>query len=116
VAVRRALRAHQHHVIEQPLTGLEIAPGRPYRCAITLDAASGVAEWRVDGHLVHDVRGVEIPTEFRIGMGLITLHPIVDGRSRSLRGQGLTASFGPISLTSLCDGRPGTARSGSGGR
>src|SRR3954447_18690872 len=61
VAVRRALRAHQHHVIEQPLTGLEIAPGRPYRWTITLDAASGVAEWRVDGHLVHDVRGVEIP-------------------------------------------------------
>lgn len=87
------------HVVEHPLAGLEIAPGRPHRCEITLDAGRGTAEWHVDGYLVHDMRGVEIPTEFTIGMGLITLHPIVAGTSRSLRGQGLTASFGAISVS-----------------
>jgi hypothetical protein len=86
------------YVVEQPLVGLQIAPGRPHRCEVTLDVGRGSAEWHVDGHLVYDVRGVEIPTQFTIGMGLITLHPIADGTSRSLRGQGLIASFGPISV------------------
>ncbi|MGH4026560.1 MAG: DUF6081 family protein [Pseudonocardiaceae bacterium] len=87
------------YVIEQPLAGLEIAPGRAHLCTVTLDAGRGVAEWWVDGHLVYDVRGVEIPTQINVGLGLITLHPIVDGTSRSLRGQGLSASFGPISVS-----------------
>ncbi len=87
------------YVVEHPLAGLGIAPGRPHRCEVTLDARPGRAEWYVDGQLVDNVRGVEIPTEFTIGMGLITLHPIIDGTGRSLRGQGLTASFGPISVS-----------------
>ncbi|GEL20632.1 DUF6081 family protein [Pseudonocardia asaccharolytica] len=86
------------YVIEHPLAGLEVAPGLAHRYEITLDARRGAAEWRVDGHLVHDVRGVEIPTRVNVGLGLITLHPVADGRSRSLRGQGLSASFGPISV------------------
>lgn len=75
------------YVVENPLAAVEIAPGRMHRFELTLDAARGAAEWRVDGQLVYDVRSVEIPGRVNVGMGLITLHPIVGGRSCSVRGQ-----------------------------
>lgn len=86
------------HVVEQPLAGLSIAPGRRHRYELTLDRGRGVAEWRADGQLIHHVLGADIPERVTLGLGLITLHPIVDGRSTSLRGQGLVATFGPVSV------------------
>lgn len=86
------------HVVEQPLAGLQIAPGCSHLCEVTLDAGRRAAEWRVDGRVVYEVCGVEIPGRITLGLGLITLHPIIDGRSRSLRGQGLSATFGRISV------------------
>jgi hypothetical protein len=87
------------YVVEHPLAGLEVAPGCGHRYEVTLDAARDSAEWRVDGQLVYHVQGVHIPTQVNIGLGLLTLHPIAGGKSRSLRGQGLSASFGSISVT-----------------
>ncbi|MQA13832.1 MAG: hypothetical protein GEV09_06540 [Pseudonocardiaceae bacterium] len=87
------------HVIDSPLAGIETAAGRPHHCEVTLDAAQRSAEWRVDGALVFEVRDVLVPDEVKLGVGLITLHPIADGTSRSVRGQGLSASFGPIQVT-----------------
>ncbi|RTL66045.1 MAG: hypothetical protein EKK42_18890 [Pseudonocardiaceae bacterium] len=86
------------HVIEAPLAGLEIAPGLSHAYEVTLDAGRRVAEWRVDGRLMFDVADAEIPGQVSVGLGFITLHPIADGRSRSLRGQGISASFGPIQV------------------
>jgi hypothetical protein len=87
------------YVVEHPLSGVTPAPGVPHTYTVTLDAGRGTAEWRVDGTLIYHILGVEIPASVNIGLGLLTLHPIVDGKSRSLRGQGLSASFGPISVT-----------------
>jgi hypothetical protein len=87
------------YVVEHPLSGIVAAPGLSHTHTVTLDAGRGTAEWRVDGTLVHHVNGVEIPAQVNIGVGLFTLHPIVDGKSTSLRGQGMSASFGPISVT-----------------
>jgi hypothetical protein len=87
------------YVVENPMAGVEIAPGQMHRFEVTLDAVRGAAEWRVDGQLVYDVRGVEIPDRVNVGMGLITLHPLVRGRSRSVRGQGLSAVFGALSVS-----------------
>ncbi len=87
------------YVVDEPAAGLDIASGRAHHYQVTLDAGRGAAEWRVDGHLVFDARDIEIPAEVKIGMGIITLHPIVEGRSRSVRGQGLAASFGPMSVS-----------------
>lgn len=86
------------YVTEHPLSGIVAAPGLSHRYAVTLDAAAGTAEWHIDDTLVHHVRG-EIPSQVNVGLGLFTLHPIRDGRSQSLRGQGIDASFGPISVS-----------------
>jgi hypothetical protein len=87
------------YVVENPLVGVEVPPGRMHRFEVTLDAARGAAEWWVDGQLVYHAWGVEIPDRVNVGMGLITLHPIVEGRSRSVRGQGLSAVFGALSVS-----------------
>jgi hypothetical protein len=87
------------HVVEQPLSGIVAAPGLSHEYTVTLDAGRGTAEWRIDGTLVHHLHGLEIPAQVNVGLGIFTLHPIVDGRSTSLRGQGMAASFGPVSVT-----------------
>jgi hypothetical protein len=86
------------HVVEQPLSGIPVAPGRPHDYAVTLDAGRGTVEWHIDGTLVYLIQGAEIPAQVNVGLGIFTLHPIRDGRSTSLRGQGMAASFGPISV------------------
>lgn len=87
------------YVTENPLADLTVAPGLPHHYEVALSRRHGAAEWRVDGHLVHHVRGAEIPAQVSIGLGIFTLHPIVDGKSQSLQGQGLSASFGPVSAS-----------------
>jgi hypothetical protein len=86
------------YVVDHPFSGIVAEPGRSHRYSVSLDAGSRTAEWRIDGTLVHDVRGVEIPAQVNVGLGIITTHPIKDGKSRSLRGQGMSATFGPISV------------------
>jgi hypothetical protein len=86
------------YVADHPFSGIEAAPGLSHRYSVTLDAGNSTAEWRIDGTLVFDVRGIEIPTQVNVGLGIITVHPIKDGKSQSLRGQGMAASFGPISV------------------
>lgn len=86
------------YIVEAPLAGIEIAPGLSHHYQVTLDASRSAAEWRVDGRLVYQALGIEIPSQVNIGLGMITLHPISGAKSQSLRGQGLTASFGPIAV------------------
>ncbi|MFE5854637.1 hypothetical protein ACFQ61_15675 [Streptomyces sp. NPDC056500] len=45
--------------------------------------------WYIDDRLTYEARDTEVPPTLRIGMGLFTLHPLHDGRSVSLRGQGM---------------------------
>jgi hypothetical protein len=87
------------YVVDAPLSGIVAEPGLSHTYTVALDAGRGTAEWRIDGTLVHQVRGAEIPTQVNIGLGIFTVHPIVDGKSTSLRGQGMSASFGPISVS-----------------
>lgn len=87
------------YVIEAPLSGVATKQGQSHAHSVTLDAGRGLAQWHVDGTLVYQVHGVEIPTQVNIGFGIFTLHPLHDGRSTSLRGQGLSASFGPVSVS-----------------
>jgi hypothetical protein len=60
---------------------------------VTLDRPNSSATWRVDGHTVYEARGTLIPERVRIGVGIWTMLPIRDGRSRSLDGQGLDARW-----------------------
>jgi uncharacterized protein DUF6081 len=86
------------HVVEAPLSGVVAEAGRRHTYTISLDAANGAAEWRVDDTPIYHLRGAEIPSQVNVGLGLFTLHPITDGRSTSVHGQGIAASFGPISV------------------
>lgn len=86
------------HVVEEPLAAPQAKPGAAHRHEVRLDRGQGVAEWRVDDILVHHLHGAEIPERITVGIGIFTLHRIVDGRSTSLRGQGLSATFGPVSV------------------
>jgi hypothetical protein len=62
-------------------------------CEITLDRSRSSAAWRVDGHTVYQTHGTFIPERVGIGVGIWTMLPIRDGRSRSLDGQGMSARW-----------------------
>lgn len=81
------------YIIDAPLSGVSVAPGRAYACAITFDVDRRAAEWRVDGALVFEAAQVPVPQAVTLGFGFISLHPLADGRSTSLHGQGLEGSW-----------------------
>ncbi len=77
------------HVVHAPLAGIHIRPDRFHRYAITLDRDHHTVTWYIDDSPVYTARPQNLPVTVRIGFGLITLHPIAEGLSTSLRGQGL---------------------------
>jgi hypothetical protein len=82
-----------YHVVESPYEEFDDDFTRLRACAVTLDRTSSTAAWHVDGRRVYEVPGTVIPERVRIGIGIWTMLPIRDGRSRSLDGQGLDARW-----------------------
>lgn len=82
-----------YHVVESPYEDFDDDFTRLRACEITLDRSTSTATWRVDSHTVYEARGTLIPDHARIGLGIWTMLPIRDGRSRSLEGQGLVARW-----------------------
>src|SRR5216683_783697 len=73
---------------------LRTTPDDYQHCAIALDAGAGSVRFTVDGVLVYRVPSLPvIPTQLHVGMGLMTLLPIQDGRSVSVRGQGMAGRW-----------------------
>ena len=97
----RVLALHEHlgpadpfyRVAESPYEDFEDDFGRLRTCEITLDRFRSTASWRVDGRTVYEAAGTLIPDRVQIGFGIWTMLPIRDGRSQSLRGQGLQARW-----------------------
>ena len=81
------------YVIESPYEDFEDDFTRHRTCEITLDRSSSTATWRVDGHKLYEAPGILIPERVHIGLGIYTQLPIRDGRSRSLKGQGMSARW-----------------------
>ncbi|MGQ4599330.1 DUF6081 family protein [Nocardia sp. R6R-6] len=81
------------HVVHAPLAGVDIKPGEFHRYAVTIDRSAGTVGWYVDDSPVYTTRAARLPVTAQIGFGIITLHPIEDGHSTSLRGQGLHGSW-----------------------
>lgn len=105
------------HMIENPMAGVHPQPGVSMRYEIELDRAQKLARWRVNGKEIFRAHGVTIPSSVRMGFGLFTLHPIAEGRSSSLKGQGLTASWSRFTVSPLPEARGGKrATSASPGR
>ncbi|WP_329013096.1 DUF6081 family protein [Streptomyces sp. NBC_00690] len=79
--------------VEAPLSGLTIDPTEFHEYAIVFDREAGQASWYIDDRLTYEARDIEVPPTLRVGMGLFTLHPLHDGRSVSLRGQGMAGQW-----------------------
>lgn len=79
-----------YHVVESPYEDFEDDFTRLRECTVTLDRSTSTAAWSVDGRAVYRVEGTVIPERVRIGLGIWTMLPIRDGRSRSLAGQGIS--------------------------
>jgi hypothetical protein len=110
----RAFAMHEHlplagggpgepfvHVIESPYEDIDDDFTRPRLCEITLDRSSSTASWQVDGHKLYETRGVLIPERARLAFGIYTQLPTRAGRSRSLEGQGLGATWGRFRVSGV---------------
>jgi hypothetical protein len=100
----RVLAMHEHlapdatgeafiHVAESPYQDFRDDFTRFRACEVTLDPATHLVTWRVDGRTIYHAYEPHLPERARIGLGIFTMLPIRDGRSRSLRGQGMTARY-----------------------
>jgi hypothetical protein len=82
-------------MIENPY-GPKPSPGQALTAAISFDTVAKTVTWLADGEAITQVHAGQLPTEIQLGLGLFTLWPIADGRSRSLRGQGIAASWSDL--------------------
>jgi hypothetical protein len=82
-----------YNVVESPYEDFDDDFTRLRACEITLDRSRSAAAWRVDGHTIYEAHGTLIPERAHIGLGIWTMLPIRDGRSRSLEGQGMNARW-----------------------
>lgn len=88
------------YVVDAPLAGVPTSPDRFHRCAITLDADTASARFTIDNVLVYSIPRVAVmPRRLNLGMGLMTLCPLADGGSTSLRGQGMIGSWREFTYT-----------------
>jgi hypothetical protein len=78
-------------ITDSPLKSISVKPGAMHEYRISIDTrGGGRASYAVDGVEFFELDRLRaIPRSLRIAIGLFTLHPIVDGRSTSLRNQGM---------------------------
>lgn len=78
--------------------GVDSAPLQEHAIGVHYDPQAGRVSYRVDGSERYGRAVDTAPQSLMLGLGLITLYPIVDGRSTSCRGQGGIGRFGPVSV------------------
>lgn len=83
-------------IVQDPLAGVEGGSGEPHSFRIVLDAAGRKAQWYVNDRLLFEASDIVIPPSVNVGLGIFTLHPTGDEGSRSLHGQGLSASWSDV--------------------
>lgn len=86
-------------IVQDPLAGVSASGGSPRDCRIVLDAGAKKAQWFVNDTLVFEASDVVIPPSVHVGLGIFTLHPTDDAGSHSVRGQGITARWADIRVT-----------------
>ncbi|WP_416971804.1 DUF6081 family protein [Streptomyces sp. 4F14] len=80
-------------LVGDPLFGPDAVPGRYHDGEIVIDTAARRITWRMDGRTLHEELAAGLPASLKVGMGVFTAHPVVEGDSESLLGQGLTAGW-----------------------
>ena len=83
------------YMVENPY-GPTTSAGRPHTCQVSFNIADKSVTWLVDGQIINRAFLAVMPEEVQLGLGLFTLRPIVDGKSRSLHGQGIAASWSNV--------------------
>jgi len=79
---------------------VDTEPLREHTVQVTYDRAGHRVHYAVDGRTYHIQDDVSVVQRLSIGFGLITLKPIVDGKSTSCHGQGGVCRIGPLYVTS----------------
>lgn len=73
----------------------ETSPDEFLQCMVIYDGIKDRAEYYVDGQLVYSAENVPVKIEkLQTGFGIITLHPIENGKSVSCKGQGGRGNWG----------------------
>jgi Family of unknown function (DUF6081) len=83
------------YMIENPY-GPGTTAGDPQTCQVSFNTIDSTVTWLVDGEIVTRATLRVMPESVQLGLGLFTLRPIVNGQSRSLHGQGITASWSDV--------------------
>lgn len=87
------------YMVEAPFAGCRTRPGQFHRYEIELDTTTGQARWHVDGLLAFQTADLAVmPRQVTIGLGMFTLHPVTDGASHSIRGQGMAATWRSLQI------------------
>ncbi|WP_419996692.1 DUF6081 family protein [Streptomyces boninensis] len=81
------------HVVETPYADFDDDFTRPRTCEITFDRSTSTVLWQVDGQQIYKTNGTSIPEQVSIAIGIWTQLPLRNGRSRSLRDQGIDARW-----------------------
>lgn len=79
--------------VEAPFSLVPFDPSEFHEYSIAFSPADRRVRWFIDDRLTFEARDVEVPNSLRVGFGLFTLHPIAEGRSVSLRGQGMAGRW-----------------------
>lgn len=83
-------------IVHDPLAGAEGAAGEPHSFRIVLNAAERNAQWFINDRLVFEASDIVIPPAVNVGLGIFTLHPTTEDGSRSLKGQGIAATWSDV--------------------
>ncbi len=81
---------------EQPLPK---GPRQRHRYKITYDQGAAELRFYVEGELVNREVGVPRMASFIAALGIMTQKDIVDGKSVSCHGQGISAEWSPLTIT-----------------
>ena len=87
------------HLVREPFAPVSVAPGVTQDCRIEFDSRTSSVRWLVDGVQIYRVAGVPFPERVVLGLGLLSGVPVRDGRSASLIGQGISATWSEPSVT-----------------
>ena len=81
------------YIVDAPLSGRRLSPGTVVDCVLVFEPATRSVFWHVNGGFIFEARDVLFPREIVLGLGLLTLHPCADGRSQSLKVQGIRGTW-----------------------
>lgn len=87
------------YIIEAPLEAVPVGPDEVYHSSVLFDPVARRAEWWVNGRKIFAAADAPVPSAVTLGFGFISLHPCVNGQSRSLHGQGLQGSWAHLRRT-----------------